>query len=138
MHQLRHLIVSGRRAPHLPARRRPFYDLPREQFLNMLQTLSGTPDVVMEDPGLLEVFLPSLRADFELIETYLPLAADRLKAPITAFCGDNDPEVDCSELSAWRHCTSSLFKSRIFNGNHFYLQPLPPALGLALRGVLLG
>lgn len=135
--QLRHVVVSGRRAPHLPARRRAFYDLPKEQFLNVLHSLSGTPDSVMADEGLLEVFLPSLRADFELIETYLPLPGGILKTALTAYCGTHDPEVDYSELSAWRHTTCGAFKSRVFSGNHFYLQPLPEELAHALRQLLL-
>lgn len=119
---LRHLFISGRRAPHLPARRRPFYNLPKEEFLTMLQSLSGTPEAVMSEQGLIDLFLPCLRADFELIETYVPLPGQKLATNISAYCGDLDPEVECSELSAWRHCTSGSFTSRIFHGHHFYLQ----------------
>jgi surfactin synthase thioesterase subunit len=128
INHLRHLFVSGRRAPHLPARRRPFYNLPIDEFLAMLQSLSGTPDSVMAEQGLLDLFLPCLRADFELIETYVPLPGIKLQTGISAYCGDTDPEVECSELSAWRHATDGHFKSRIFNGHHFYLQPMTPEL----------
>lgn len=119
---LKHLFISGRRAPHLPTRRRSFENLSDDEFLTVLQSLNGTPMSIMREEGMLEFFLPSLRADFELIETYVPLPGKLLNCPISAYSGDMDPEVDCSELSAWRHITSGEFSSRMMSGDHFYLQ----------------
>jgi len=64
-----HLLVSGRRAPHrvcLP----PIYDLPEPQFIEKLRSLNGTPQEVLEHQDFLQLLIPMLRADFEVIETY--------------------------------------------------------------------
>jgi medium-chain acyl-[acyl-carrier-protein] hydrolase len=116
------LFVSGRRAAQLPARRSPFHVLPDHDFLRMLGSLNGTPPEVLADPELLQVFLPCLRADFELIETYQPEPGPHLSCPVSAYCGDSDPEVNARELVAWSRVTSGEFRSRMFKGDHFYLQ----------------
>lgn len=73
-----HLFVSGRRAPQLPERHASTYDLPGAEFLEELRRLKGTPKEVLEHPELMELMLPLLRADFELIQTYQYSAAHGL------------------------------------------------------------
>ncbi|MEO3808345.1 alpha/beta fold hydrolase [Sphaerisporangium sp. B11E5] len=116
------LFVSGRRAPRLPATRRRFSDLTDDDLLAELATLNGTPSAVMDQRGLLEVFLPTLRADFELNERYSPLDAPGLTCPVSALHGDADPEVDADEITAWRGATAGGFTLRVFPGDHFYLK----------------
>jgi surfactin synthase thioesterase subunit len=55
---------------------------------------------------------------------------------VSAFAGDSDPEVDRSELSAWRHITSGEFRSRLFSGDHFYLKGAPQHLLVEIRDEL--
>ncbi|MBO3744813.1 thioesterase [Streptosporangiaceae bacterium NEAU-GS5] len=121
------LFVSGRRAPHLPTSRRRFSDLSKDDLLAELATLNGTPAEVMDQRSLLEVFLPSLRADFELNERYSPLPGARLDCPISALLGDADPEVDPDEVAAWGEATNGGFTMRVFGGDHFYLKDLKDA-----------
>lgn len=123
------LFVSGRRAPQLPTSRRRFSDLPDDAFLAELAKLNGTPPEVLDQRGLVELFLPGLRADFELNECYRPLAGPRLSCPVSALLGDADPEVDPAEMDAWREATSGAFTIRVFDGDHFYLKgPRPEVL----------
>ncbi|MFC4534170.1 thioesterase II family protein [Sphaerisporangium dianthi] len=123
------LFVSGRRAPHLPTTRRRFCDLSEDDLLAELGKLNGTPSEVMDQRGLLEVFLPTLRADFTLNERYSPLPGPRLTCPISALLGDADPEVDPDEIAAWRDATDGGFTQRVFAGDHFYLKgPRPDVL----------
>ncbi|NUT38916.1 MAG: thioesterase [Thermoactinospora sp.] len=116
------LFASGRRAPHLPTRRRRFSDLSEDELLDELATLNGTPAEVMDQRNLLEVFLPTLRADFELNESYTPLPGPGLSCPVSAFLGDTDPEVDQDEIAAWADATRGPFMLRLFEGDHFYLK----------------
>jgi medium-chain acyl-[acyl-carrier-protein] hydrolase len=128
------LFVSGRRAPQLPTSRRRFCDLSEDDLLAELAKLNGTPAEVMDQPSLLQVFLPSLRADFELNERYAPLpGGGRLDCPISALLGDADPEVDPEEVAAWRDATDGGFTMRVFRGDHFYLKDARPAVLAAVR-----
>lgn len=117
-----HLFVSGRTAPHLSHARQTLHDLPTDELIPHLRALGGTPDVVLDDPGLLEVFLPVLRADFALNETYRHDGSAPLAVPLTAFGGADDPRAGPAELRAWRALTSARFETHFYPGGHFYLE----------------
>ena len=116
-----HLFVSGRRAPQLPKPDRDIYQLPEPEFIEQLRRLNGTPREVLEHPELMGVMIPSLRADFEMSETYVYSARPPLRCPITALGGLEDEEVTRPDLEAWRAQTSGPFSLRLLPGDHFFL-----------------
>jgi len=115
------LFVSGHRAPQLPAPHAPLYDLPRAEFLSRLHSMGGTPDDVLGNPELMEIFVPLLRADFELCETYRYSEDAPLDCRIACFGGLEDPRVKREDLSAWRAQTTTPFHLRFLPGGHFFL-----------------
>jgi surfactin synthase thioesterase subunit len=116
-----HLFVSGRAAPHLPYRHPRLHALPVAELVPHLRALGGTPDAVLADPELLEVFLPLLRADFAVNETYRHVPGERLGIPLTAFGGRDDARADPAELRAWQELTDGPFAAHLYPGGHFYL-----------------
>lgn len=126
------LIVSGRRAPHLPNTDPQTHDLPEEEFLEELRRLNGTPKEAMDHPELMQLMLPILRADFALCETYVYEGRSILDCPITAFGGLEDNNVSREELAGWREHSSTSFTMRMFPGDHFYLHS---AQSLLLKAV---
>jgi len=130
------LMVSGRRAPHLRARHPAVHLLDNQAFLKAIGRLNGMPAEVIKDADLMRNFLPSLRADFELNETYVPLLGGTLRCDLVAFLGYSDPEVDESELLAWREVTSGQFWHHMLDGDHFYFQPRPDELLELVSGYL--
>jgi surfactin synthase thioesterase subunit len=126
------LFVSGRRPPGEPATHPPLHRLPDADFLAAVNTLGGTPQDVIDAPEVIQLFLPALRADFELNETYSPLAGPALTCPVSALTGDADPEVSPLAMSRWREKTSGPCSLRVFPGAHFYLKGPPPPLLTAL------
>ncbi|MEO6089928.1 MAG: alpha/beta fold hydrolase, partial [Umezawaea sp.] len=137
-HPLLRLFVSGRRAPHLPARHDPLHRLAQAKFLTEVTRLNGTPPEVLAEPELLKLFEPLLRADFELNETYRPLPGPPLDCRVSAFVGHADPEADLEEIAAWRETTSGEFTLRVFHGDHFYLKGTPTGLFAAIEADLRG
>lgn len=117
-----HLFVSGRRAPHLKDDDPPTYNLPVAELIKELSRLNGTPQEVFESPELMDLMLPVLRADFELVQTYEYKQGPALDFPLTALGGAQDPEVSRSHLEAWRQYTDSRFSLRLLPGDHFYLR----------------
>ncbi|KAB1910363.1 thioesterase II family protein [Micromonospora tulbaghiae] len=117
----RRLFVSGRRPPTMPSRRPDLHRLPDDQFIDAVARMGGTPPELLRRRELLDVFLPRLRADFEVNETYQPGPRTRLSCPVSAFTGDTDPEVDALEMAAWQSVTDGEFVLRVFRGGHFYL-----------------
>lgn len=129
-HELpRQLFIAARRAPHLPATDFPLHQLPEAAFIREVQRrYNGIPAVILQEADMLALFLPVLRANFEMIETYVYEADNPLPCPVTAFGGLQDPTVNAGQIGAWREQTSSTFKYRLFPGDHFFLQQHQPAV----------
>jgi medium-chain acyl-[acyl-carrier-protein] hydrolase len=114
------LFVSGRNAPRISARR-VLHRLPDEAFVEALQhRYGGVPDGFLEDAELREVFLPILRADLEVVETYAFEAGGALRCPVMSLAGEQDGSVSEIGLAAWAETTSGPFSSRRIMGDHFF------------------
>jgi len=123
-----HLFVSGRRAPQIPDPNPPIHQLPEAEFIDELRRFDGTPEEVLKHPELMEIFLPVLRADFALLETYEYTSEKPLDCPITAFGGLQDRKATREELAAWRDQTHGDFRLQLFPGDHFFLHSVQPIL----------
>ncbi|WP_437677404.1 thioesterase II family protein [Sorangium sp. So ce131] len=127
----RHLLVSGRRAPHLPSGE-ALHTLSDAEFVMWLRRMGGTPDEVLREPELLELFLPVLRADIAVNEAEPFVAEAPLDCPITAFGGVDDERASPADLDAWRELTRGPFRVEMFPGGHFFLRS---ARGPFLRSI---
>jgi medium-chain acyl-[acyl-carrier-protein] hydrolase len=116
-----HLFVSGARAPHISAPHPPIHALPQPDFLHELKQFNGTPIAVLENTELMELLLPTLRADFELLETYTYTSDAPLSCPISAFGGTEDLKVCWEHVAAWKLHTTSQFSLHSLPGDHFFL-----------------
>lgn len=123
-----HLFVSGCRAPQIPQTKPPTYNLTDERFLEELRRLNGTPREVLQNPEIMQLMKPVLRADFEVSETYTYSPTDPLDCPITAFGGLQDPEAKPAQVKAWCERTSAAFSLQMFPGDHFFLHASQPLL----------
>ncbi|MBC6477559.1 MAG: thioesterase [Hormoscilla sp. GM7CHS1pb] len=119
--QLSHLSISGRSAPQIPDPEPPIHALPEAEFVEKLRCYNGTPSEVLANPELMQLFLPILRADFELIETYVYKNEPAFDFPITAFGGLSDFKASREDLSAWDRHTTAAFDLRMLPGDHFFL-----------------
>jgi len=118
----RWIFVSGRGAPHVHRTDPPIYDLPAPEFVNALGKLNGTPKEVLEHKELMDLMMPILRADFELVQTYEYTPGAPLDCPITVFGGLEDPEVPYDTLPPWKEQTAKSFKLHMLPGDHFFLR----------------
>jgi surfactin synthase thioesterase subunit len=119
--RLSHLLVSAHPAPHFPLTRPPSYNLPDAAFAERLRRLNGTSELVLQDPELMALVRPLLRADFELSECTARTLRDSLDCPITALGGLSDGEIELPQLEAWRDATGGVFRLHMMPGDHFYL-----------------
>lgn len=117
------LILSAFGAPQLPRRaQKILYNLPDAEFLKELERLKGTPPEVLKHKELMQLLLPMIRADLKMIETYEYQASETLPIPFCILGATQDSEVEEPRLLAWKELTNSTFKSKIFEGDHFFIQ----------------
>jgi surfactin synthase thioesterase subunit len=129
------LVVSACRAPrHLPSPLvRELANLDDEAFVEGTRVFGGLPDEVLENEDLLAIFLPILRADFDLVSRYRYRPAALLDIPVVAINGEDDPHVPDEMLEAWQDETSLPLVRQTFAGGHFYLFEISvPALAEVL------
>jgi medium-chain acyl-[acyl-carrier-protein] hydrolase len=118
--QLRHIVLSAKRAPHLPKRER-IHDLPFDQFVARLRTLKATPAEILENEELMQLFEPMLRADFALSETHQFTPGVRIESPTTLFWGEGDDEVPKEDMLAWSEHVAAALDFVPFAGDHFFI-----------------
>ncbi|MGN5376787.1 thioesterase II family protein [Streptomyces lasalocidi] len=102
-------------------------------LIEEIRRLSGTDTLVLDDPEILRMALPSMRADYRAAETYRHAPGPLLSCPLTALTGDDDPHVTLDEARAWAEHSAGPFGLEVFPGGHFYLDEQAPALLSALE-----
>jgi medium-chain acyl-[acyl-carrier-protein] hydrolase len=123
-----HLFVSGSRAPQIPHTAPITYNLPLAEFIQEVQNLNGTPAEVLEHPELMELMVPLLRADFEVVQTYKYTPGPPLICPIRVFGGLQDTHIPLDYLEAWAAQTTSAFSLSLLPGDHFFINSARQAL----------
>ena len=117
----RHLFVSGRQAPQLVERREPIPDVPDAEFIVELQRrYGGVPDAIARDPEVRALYLPTIRADLELVSRYTYQPGPPLACGLSVFGGLAD-HVSRVELEAWQTQTTGSFRIHLLPGDHFFV-----------------
>ncbi len=115
------LLLSGRRAPHLPEQEPPLHQLQNDEFLAEINNRhGGIPVAVLQHRDLLALLLPGLRADMTVIETYRHDGGPGFSGPISVFGGMDDARARRDQLLAWQQHTAHPLTLRMFAGGHFY------------------
>jgi medium-chain acyl-[acyl-carrier-protein] hydrolase len=123
------LFVSACGAPHIPDPYPPIHELPDSEFLKALQQLNGIPSELSDQPDVMQLLLPTLRADFQAMESYVYTSGEPpLDSPIVTFGGLNDPRLNRERLEDWCLQTNSDFKSQYFPGDHFFINTARKAI----------
>jgi len=115
-----YLFVSGRRAPHIVDAISDIHSLPDTQFLEKLRDLSRTHNGSREREELARLFLPIIRADIGICETYVYTSEPPLICPVLAF-GGLDDDIATEALLAWREHTVAEFRLQMLPGEHFFI-----------------
>lgn len=119
-----HLFAAARPAPQLGggggARMSALSD--REFVAELTRRWNGIPAAVLNDPGLLDYFLPILRADVAVLEGYEYRPGPPLPCGITTLGGTADASVPRDLLLPWRDLGLGDFAVRMLAGDHFFVQ----------------
>ena len=108
--------------PHIPdASEISLHLLDHEEFKDELINLGGTPPEFFDHPELAELFLPLLRNDFKMAESFeFHGEVCRYDGNVTVFLGKDD-EATAEQYHGWKDYTSKLCNIIYFNGGHLFL-----------------
>jgi len=130
------LFLAAHRAAHLPLRRAPLYALPNEELIQALRRLGGLQEEVLEDRELLDILLPTIRADLTVCDLYDYSPDTPLNCPFQLYAGRDDKEVLPEDMESWGQHSTKGSSLRIFSGGHFFLRSDGDALMQAIAGAL--
>jgi surfactin synthase thioesterase subunit len=115
------LVAAASRAPHQPRSSQPMGSLEDSEFVAELgRRFDGIPPAVRENEELLRIVLPALRADVQLLETYVYDDEPPLETEILAIGGADDPAVSVADLAEWRRHSTDRFSMHRIPGRHFF------------------
>ena len=115
-----HAFFSGRYTPDVFTGEE-HYKLPEEHFLAMLRLYGGTPKEFYNSPELIKIFLPIIRNDYQVVETYHFGEKKVFDSDFTVMAGREDCIVSKEQLDEWKTYTTGRCDVQMFNGDHFYL-----------------
>lgn len=114
------LIVSGSPGPWTQRERRAA-GLQGDEFLSRVEEFAGFRHEALDHPEMRELILPTLQADCEMHEAYVPSFEGPVSVPIHSLRGDSDGLVTAEEAQQWRDATTAGFGYQEFPGDHMYL-----------------
>jgi medium-chain acyl-[acyl-carrier-protein] hydrolase len=121
------LFLSGRKPPHLPVTRVPVKHMSDVDFLDELKRMEGTPPELLANNELMRLLLPTVKADFALLDGWHANqdpspARPCISLPIYAMAGRRDNHCRPEQASGWQDYTRGPSEVLEYNGGHFFLQ----------------
>ncbi|MCK4766729.1 MAG: thioesterase [Candidatus Aminicenantes bacterium] len=121
-HQPACVFFSGRGAPHVPRGedKELYHTLPDNEFREKILELGGTPKEFFDHPELLEVFLPMLKNDFRIAETYESSEeVEPLDYNINVLVGKEE-DTTAEQIHGWKEHTNKVCSIHYVPGGHFF------------------
>ena len=81
--------------------------------------MNGTPPELLDNADALDLVVPLLRADFQMVETYAYRPGRPLGCPVLAFGGLADHLTPLASLDGWRDHTTDACSLIAVAGDHF-------------------
>jgi len=114
-----HFFASGSASPKRKCTEKKTYELPDDEFIDVLNDMNGTPREISENRELMALFLPTLRADFKIAEQYACHEKFVIPSKVTVLSGRDD-KISLEQLQTWGDFFD---KSELFmcDGGHFFI-----------------
>ncbi|MFE9440019.1 thioesterase II family protein [Streptomyces sp. NPDC006602] len=130
------IVLSSTEAPAHRSINDPLHLLSRQELISRVVGFGGMPAAVLEDPDLMALFEPILRADYRVIERLRYSAGPPLDVPIAVIGGRHDEFVSPKAMAAWADETTADFSLHLLNTGHYLLAEAGQIIGGIVRGLL--
>jgi|SRR5690554_5846268 len=117
-----HIFFSGRYAPNTyMAEDKILHNLPYEEFKKEILEMGGTTSEIFEHPELTRLFLPVLRNDIKIAETYQFINSRTPHDCDFSILIGKEEDYTIEQLAGWRKLTSGRCEFHRFEGGHFFI-----------------
>ncbi|WP_224367779.1 thioesterase II family protein [Hyalangium versicolor] len=111
--------------------------LSEEELIGELRRYGSAPPQVLAHRELMQLLLPMVRADFEMLDTFVHPDEPPLSLPISVWGGTEDRKPTPESLEHWRDYTTQDFSLQLIPGGHFFIQTAGEQLRDAVEKTLL-
>ncbi|OJW52182.1 MAG: hypothetical protein BGO67_10270 [Alphaproteobacteria bacterium 41-28] len=118
----KHLLIASIRAPHMPLRAPEAHKLNDTNFIREIRKYEALPREIINDKEFKSYFLPIIRSDFRISESYINKETFVLDCNITTMVGDHDHSCSLIDLMAWEKYTSKNYNHFVLFGDHFFVK----------------
>ncbi|MEU3096491.1 alpha/beta fold hydrolase [Streptomyces sp. NPDC006967] len=132
------LFVSGCRAPHLATPENPVFARPDDDFKLRLAQIGGTPEELLQNDELMDLYIPVIRADYTILDNYRVTKREPLPCSVVALYGSDDTDADEESVASWEAYTQGGFTLRRVTGDHFFLHSAEDELLAHVRALITG
>jgi len=115
------MIMSGKIPPHLPVDSN-IASLNDIEFLKEVTKLGGMKEEFLQNQELVNLFLPILKSDFKLVESFRFDGKIAFPFDLHILYGTNDHLTTREGLDQWHTYTSEKSHFKAFQGNHFFIE----------------
>ena len=119
------LMLSACSAPQQKPHGKALHSLPSKEFWQEVKAINGTQGEILNNPELLALLEPSLRADFKIVYDWRQQntqgQAPPLPIPIEIFGACDDTSVNLEQISGWKNHTQHGANTHLFKGDHFFI-----------------
>jgi len=120
MHLPEHMFLIGREAPNTDIFRVNHLD--DHDFIEEIYSYDGMPKELYENKEVLSYFLPILRADFGIHETYVYSGElEKINCNLTVWYGRDDKSVIRENILKWEDFAGSEVEIIELTGGHFFM-----------------
>ena len=112
------LILSASKAPHIYALDK-LDDYSDAALIAKLKAHNNTPDYVFESKELMELILPTIRADYQLLDSYDNTKEKKLNSKVIVFNCEED--IDKETSLQWSEYTDKPCGYLVFEDGHFFV-----------------
>ncbi len=132
-----HIFFSGRKPPYPLKLVRFVHKLSDEEFKKEVLKYGGNTKEIFEDKNLASLFLPILRADFRVLETYkFKENRRKFECDISVLYSSEDETTKPDEINEWASVTQKNCKIYDFNGGHFFINDCKNSVVEIINSVL--
>lgn len=93
-----------------------------ESFIREVVQIGGVHPEVLAEPMLMELLIPMVRADFQLMDGYVHKPEPKLSNDLLVIRGINDPSITLEMIEGWKSYTTGNVQLKEISGGHFLLE----------------
>ena len=119
--QIAGLVVMAMSAPSILKNQEHIADLDDSEFIEKLdRKFGGIPTALKNNEEAMGMFIPAVRNELKLLESYVDQSEEPIDVPIVALAGTDDPAATQWRMKDWAMKTTGDFQGRTIPGDHFF------------------